>query len=235
MESCVRKRRRLHRLFWAAVHGGLGREDGLAASHDSMRRRRQFFGVDCRRPHQQRPPRARPAGSYPGTADPTAQPARVVRFVAALLRTPWNRSEGTGLSCRSSCGQPLGRKVMAHMHVRSDASAVNRAPAAVLVRRPGASPVAAFRRKPAARSEEGRTQCASRPDANRRPRETRRRKPPSHSAYSAAAAISPLMSRPSADALTRTVSPSLMRPCRMNPASGFCSSRWITRFSGRAP
>lgn len=53
--------------------------------------------------------------------------------------------------------------------------------------------------------------------------------------HSAAAAISPLIRRPSLLALTRTVSPSLMRPARMRPASGFCSSRWITRFSGRAP
>ncbi len=43
--------------------------------------------------------------------------------------------------------------------------------------------------------------------------------------HSAAAAISPLMSRPSLLALTRTVSPSLMRPARMWPASEFCSSR----------
>ncbi len=44
-------------------------------------------------------------------------------------------------------------------------------------------------------------------------------------AHSAAAAISPLMRRPSLLALTRTPSPSLMRPARMWPASGFCSSR----------
>ena len=36
----------------------------------------------------------------------------------------------------------MGRKVTALMHVRNDASAVNRAPVAVLVRRPGAPPVA---------------------------------------------------------------------------------------------
>ena len=54
-------------------------------------------------------------------------------------------------------------------------------------------------------------------------------------AHAAAAAISPLMRRPSLLALTRTLSPSLIRPARMWPASGFCSSRWITRFSGRAP
>lgn len=54
-------------------------------------------------------------------------------------------------------------------------------------------------------------------------------------AHSAAAAIFPLIRRPSLLALTRTLSPSLMRPARMWPASGFCSSRWITRFSGRAP
>ena len=51
----------------------------------------------------------------------------------------------------------------------------------------------------------------------------------------AAAAISPLIRSPSLLALTRTVPPSLMRPARIWPASGFCSSRWITRFSGRAP
>ncbi len=53
--------------------------------------------------------------------------------------------------------------------------------------------------------------------------------------YAAAAATAPLIRRPSLLALTRTMSPSLMRPARMWPASGFCSSRWITRFSGRAP
>ena len=33
----------------------------------------------------------------------------------------------------------------------------------------------------------------------------------------------------------RTRSPSLIRPSRIRRASGSCSSRWITRFSGRAP
>src|SRR5690606_1373596 len=51
----------------------------------------------------------------------------------------------------------------------------------------------------------------------------------------AAATISPLMARPSAPALTTTVSPSPILPSRIRLAKGFWSSRWMTRFSGRAP
>ena len=51
----------------------------------------------------------------------------------------------------------------------------------------------------------------------------------------AACTISPLTIKPPAPALTSTVSPSPILPSRINPASGFCSSRWITRLSGRAP
>ena len=42
------------------------------------------------------------------------------------------------------------------------------------------------------------------------------------------------MTRPLSPAATRTVSPSLTVPFRISVASGFCSERWITRFSGRA-
>lgn len=51
----------------------------------------------------------------------------------------------------------------------------------------------------------------------------------------AASATRPLMIKPSCPAATRTISPSWMAPSRINPASGFCSCRWMTRFSGRAP
>ncbi len=57
------------------------------------------------------------------------------------------------------------------------------------------------------------------------------------SGYSAKASVtvSPLIA--SLPSLTETwiFSPGVIRPSRMSPASGFCSSRWITRFSGRAP
>ena len=53
--------------------------------------------------------------------------------------------------------------------------------------------------------------------------------------YSAALATRPAMASPPSPAVTSTVSPSLIRPARMSSASGFCSERWITRFSGRAP
>ena len=53
--------------------------------------------------------------------------------------------------------------------------------------------------------------------------------------YAACASLLPLMvSRPSRTE-TATVSPSLMVPESSMVASGFCSSRWITRLSGRAP
>ena len=51
----------------------------------------------------------------------------------------------------------------------------------------------------------------------------------------AASASCPLITSPSDPAATRMVSPSLMLPSRINPAKGFCSDRWITRFNGRAP
>ena len=41
--------------------------------------------------------------------------------------------------------------------------------------------------------------------------------------------------RPSGLVVTSTLSPSRMRPSRISSARGFCSSRWITRLSGRAP
>src|ERR1051326_1365547 len=53
--------------------------------------------------------------------------------------------------------------------------------------------------------------------------------------YSAAFAIWPATARPPSPAVTATVSPSTIRPSRMRPARAFCNSRWITRFSGRAP
>ena len=66
----------------------------------------------------------------------------------------------------------------------------------------------------------------------------RLRPPFSRPHYSAAAAracsLSPI-TRPSGLAVILTVAPSAMPPSRMRCASGFCSSRWITRFSGRAP
>src|SRR5262245_53179932 len=40
---------------------------------------------------------------------------------------------------------------------------------------------------------------------------------------------------PSFERSTRTVSPSVYSPSSTAMASGFCSSRWIARFSGRAP
>ncbi len=51
----------------------------------------------------------------------------------------------------------------------------------------------------------------------------------------AAAACSTTRLRPRRPPVTRTVSPSPSVPARMRSASRFCSSRWITRFSGRAP
>src|SRR5579884_1048106 len=43
------------------------------------------------------------------------------------------------------------------------------------------------------------------------------------------------MTRPRSLAPTSTAAPSWMRPSRICWASGFCNSRWMTRFSGRAP
>ena len=51
----------------------------------------------------------------------------------------------------------------------------------------------------------------------------------------AASANCPLIVSPCGPADTCTVSPSFTAPSRISPASGFCSARWITRFSGRAP
>ena len=45
----------------------------------------------------------------------------------------------------------------------------------------------------------------------------------------------PWITSPPSPASTRTVSPSPRRPSSSISASGSCSSRWITRFSGRAP
>ena len=50
----------------------------------------------------------------------------------------------------------------------------------------------------------------------------------------AAASARSNTSSPSA-ASTRTVSPSANRPSSSSSASGFSTSRWIARFSGRAP
>jgi len=56
-------------------------------------------------------------------------------------------------------------------------------------------------------------------------------------AAQAATASPPLTAifSPSGPALTSTVSPSLSEPSSSIPARRFCSSRWITLFSGRAP
>lgn len=51
----------------------------------------------------------------------------------------------------------------------------------------------------------------------------------------AAAAASPVMTRPPSPAVTSTFWPSWMRPSRICVASEFCSERWMTRLSGRAP
>ncbi len=51
----------------------------------------------------------------------------------------------------------------------------------------------------------------------------------------AASANAPSIVSPLLFAETCTVSPSFTVPSRIMPASGFCSARWITRFSGRAP
>jgi len=54
--------------------------------------------------------------------------------------------------------------------------------------------------------------------------------------YSAAFATgSAPITKPPSPTPTCTVWPSTMRPCRICSASGFCSARWMTRFSGRAP
>ena len=45
----------------------------------------------------------------------------------------------------------------------------------------------------------------------------------------------PLIAKPSPLLDTVTRSPSAIRPSRMSSAKAFCSSRWITRFNGRAP
>jgi len=57
----------------------------------------------------------------------------------------------------------------------------------------------------------------------------------SQTRQSAASATWPAMISPSLPAETGTVSPSLIWPLRIICASAFCSWRWITRFSGRAP
>lgn len=51
----------------------------------------------------------------------------------------------------------------------------------------------------------------------------------------AASASLPLIASPSPIAETCTVSPSRIVPSSSMVASGFCSDRWITRLSGRAP
>ena len=51
----------------------------------------------------------------------------------------------------------------------------------------------------------------------------------------AASANCPLIVSPCEPADTCTVSPSFTAPSRISEANGFCSPRWITRFSGRAP
>ena len=51
----------------------------------------------------------------------------------------------------------------------------------------------------------------------------------------AASANCPLIVSPFEPADTCTVSPSFTAPSRISDASGFCSPRWITLFSGRAP
>ena len=75
----------------------------------------------------------------------------------------------------------------------------------------------------------------NRAERERRGSKNRRFDSPSGGRYAASATVSPLMA--SLPSLTPTwiVSPGLIRPSRIRPASGFCSSRWITRFSGRAP
>lgn len=54
-------------------------------------------------------------------------------------------------------------------------------------------------------------------------------------ATSPLAAVSPSMTSLPSAAETITTSPSLIRPSNMRLANGFCSERWITRFSGLAP
>ena len=53
--------------------------------------------------------------------------------------------------------------------------------------------------------------------------------------FQAATAVGGEITSPSSLTVTCTVSPSLIRPPSSRSESGFCSVRWIVRFSGRAP
>src|SRR5512132_2923640 len=77
--------------------------------------------------------------------------------------------------------------------------------------------------------------CAAAPIVSDHPRRARSPVRPPREPQAAAAAATPSMIRPPSPAVMRTRSPSLIRPSRIMLPSGFCSSRWITRFSGRAP
>src|SRR5690242_15086516 len=97
--------------FWAAVHGGLGREDGPAASRLFDAPPSTGAGVDCHRPRFDKKAAKSPSCGVV-IMDCGNQPALAVARVRSLLPSPDGAAykSSTGLSRRSFCGQPLGRK-----------------------------------------------------------------------------------------------------------------------------
>ena len=87
------------------------------------------------------------------------------------------------------------------------------------------------RMPPRRRRRSGRVSCRARSGLHLRGSAPDRRQPDQAASARAASSIT----RPLSLALTRTVEPSGICPLRISSASGFCNSRWITRFNGRAP
>ena len=102
---CPGTGRRLHRRFWAAVHGGLGRARRPRGVVSSFRCAADdwFPAIDRHRSRlTQRPRRAVLRGRRHGLRDPTRTAVARVRFAAALARTARLTSHATEPSGRAS-------------------------------------------------------------------------------------------------------------------------------------